>query len=602
MRFRATATGLLFAASTIAVSARADDASDVAGARAVFERNLDAIRQRDRAAYFSCYVRSDALALTSPEGIMLGFAELEKGAAGPWPDAFEARDLHLAPIAPGIVYGTYRYRARNGAEERSGLSHRVFVKTPDGWRIALTGSFDAPRGTSAPPIALVGATLWDGTGNASRPDSVIVVRDGKVACIGGARECPLPDGIDRVDLKGRFIVPGIVDAHVHFSQSGWADGRPDSLDVREQHPYAVASADLESHPERLFRSYLCSGVTAVYDVGGYPWTVSMAERMQGATDAPRIAAVGPLLSTRDHWLNLPATRQFIFLKDEAAAREGVRYLAVTGAHAVKVWYIVSPDLPVATTAPAVLAAGDEARRLGLPLIVHATGLAEAKVALRAGAALLVHSVGDLPVDDEFIALAKRSGIIYCPTLTVSSGYARMYEAATAGRAPVVDDPNACVDPSTRALVAETARYASKANPAATSRMARRLAERQPIEAANLKRLSAAGVTIAMGTDAGNPLTLHGPAIFPEMEAMQAAGLSPTEVLTASTTGGARAMGIEKESGTLEKGKAADLVVIDADPTLDVRNLRRTHAVMRGGVLRTLAELQALVATAPPREP
>src|SRR5262249_22368169 len=144
-----------------------------------------------------------------------------------------------------------------------------------------------------------------------------------------------------------------------------------------------------------------------------------------------VRAAGPLLSTRDHWLNLPADRQFIYLKDEAAAREGVRFLAAQGAAAVKVWYIVSPDRPVEASAPAVTAAGEEARRLGLPLIVHATGLAEAKAALRAGARLLVHSVGDLPVDQEFIDLAKEHQAIYCPTLTVVRGYARMGEAVVA---------------------------------------------------------------------------------------------------------------------------------------------------------------------------
>jgi imidazolonepropionase-like amidohydrolase len=106
------------------------------------------------------------------------------------------------------------------------------------------------------------------------------------------------------------------------------------------------------------------------------------------------------------------------------------------------------------------------------------------------------------------------------------------------------------------------------------------------------------VTIAMGTDAGNPLTLHGPSVYGEMEAMQAAGLSPLQVLTASTRGGATAMGLEKEIGTVEKGKAADLLIVGGDPAADVANLRKVRSVVRGGVLRSLAELQAL-ATLPP---
>ncbi len=114
-------------------------------------------------------------------------------------------------------------------------------------------------------------------------------------------------------------------------------------------------------------------------------------------------------------------------------------------------------------------------------------------------------------------------------------------------------------------------------------------------AANLKRVSDAGVTVAMGTDAGNPLTLHGPSIYAEMEAMQAAGLTPMEVLVAATRGGSRAMGVEAITGTLEKGKSADLIVVGADPAQDIANLRKLRYVMRAGVLHPLDALRAAAA-------
>src|SRR5262249_55931005 len=97
--------------------------------------------------------------------------------------------------------------------------------------------------------------------------------------------------------------------------------------------------------------------------------------------------------------------------------------------------------------------------------------------------------------------------------------------------------------------------------------------------------------IAMGTDAGNPLTLHGPSVYSEMEAMQAAGLSAMQVLVASTAGGSRAMGREKDTGTVEAGKAADLLIVGADPAQDVTNLRKVRFVVRGGVLRSIDELR-----------
>jgi len=273
----------------------------------------------------------------------------------------------------------------------------------------------------------------------------------------------------------------------------------------------------------------------------------------------------------------------------------VSYLKTIGSDAVKVWYIVNKDLPVAQTEPFVAAAGEEARKAGLPLIVHATGLAEAKAALRAGAKLLVHSVGDMPVDDEFLSLAKSQGTIYCPTLTVLYGYQRMNRSASSGSPPPVDDPGGCVDPATLARVAETAKAGTKDIAERLARIDRRVAETDRNAFPNLKKVFDAGIPIAMGTDAGNPLTLHGPSVYAEMEAMQAAGMTPAQVLTASTLGGARAMGREKEFGTLEKGKDADVLVVGADPTADIHNLRQVKWVARAGVVRSAAELKAVVA-------
>lgn len=445
------------------------------------------------------------------------------------------------------------------------------------------------------PKALVGGTLVDGTGAAPVKGAVVVIRDGRIACAGTRAACPVPVGVDVMDISGMWVTPGLVDAHVHFGQTGWADGRPDSLDVRDRYPYEQVQAGLRAHPERFFRAYLCSGVTAVFDVGGYPWSWDLRARAAADPLAPHVAAAGPLLSTLDFWLNVPAERQFIYLADEKAAREGVRYLAANGADAVKVWYIPVKTRPVEEMAALVMVAGEEARKLGLRLIVHATGLHEAKVALKAGAKVLVHSVDDLPVDDEFISMAKGNGTIYCPTLTVVGGYLRMYEAAASHKPPVVDDPDGCVDSVTLAHVAETASLTLDPGvvKAKLDRSRARVAAADPVMADNLKRVCAAGIPVAMGTDAGNPLTLPGPSVYAEMEAMQAAGMTPMEVLVASTRTGALTLGtVGKSLGTVEAGKVADLVVVAADPTADVANLRKLRYVVRAGVVHSIAELAA----------
>jgi imidazolonepropionase-like amidohydrolase len=575
------------------VAAAADTEGDIAQARAIFEANLAAIERQDRDAYLACYLESDNLARTGPEGPRLGFEDHAAQAGDDtWPDVFEGIDLRLVPVSPGVVYGTYRYRVSYAGDEHRGISERIFLKTDDGWKIAMTSAFEAPAGTPPPPRALVGATLIDGTGAEPTPDAVVVIHGGRIECAGSRERCPVPGGVEVLDLSDTWITPGLVDAHVHFSQTGWADGRPDSLDLRDRHPYHEVQAGLRENPERFFRSYLCSGVTAVFDVGGYPWTWELGERFASDTLAPHVAASGPLLSTIDFWLNLPAERQFIFLEDGASGRRGVRYQAAHGADAIKVWFINTPDRDFDAMAAAVAAAGEEADKLGLPLIVHATGLAEAKASLRAGADLLVHSVWDKPVDDELIALAREQGTIYCPTLTVIEGYGRMYDAVLSGEPPAVDDPNGCVDPETLANVASTAGLDKTLVDAEQQEKRKQgTAARITTMNENLIRLHEAGIPIAMGTDAGNPLTLHGPAVYAEMEAMQAAGMSPFDVLVASTRDAARAMGRLDDIGTIEEGKVADLLVVNADPTEEISNLRTLRYVVRGGVVRTVEELR-----------
>jgi imidazolonepropionase-like amidohydrolase len=202
--------------------------------------------------------------------------------------------------------------------------------------------------------------------------------------------------------------------------------------------------------------------------------------------------------------------------------------------------------------------------------------------------VLVHSVWSAPVDDEFLTLAKRQGTFYVPTLMVPDGYrqvaARHFERDR--------QPLACVDPETRAKVLATDTVAPALRPT-NAALADRTGRTQRSFAqglANLKRVHDAGISVALGTDAGNPLTLHGASVFMELEAMQAAGLTPGAVLVAATRNGARAAGVDS-AGTVTAGAVADLVVLDADPLADVRNVRRIAIVVRRGETYTRHELE-----------
>jgi hypothetical protein len=120
--------------------------SDTLDARRLFEENIDAIHKRDRPRYLATYLHTDALARNGPAGLELGYANWSARRDSTWPDTLIARNLRVLPVAPGVVYGTYCYTVTQNDTTSSGVSERVFVKTADGWRIAVTTAFGLPAG------------------------------------------------------------------------------------------------------------------------------------------------------------------------------------------------------------------------------------------------------------------------------------------------------------------------------------------------------------------------------------------------------------------------------------------------------------------------
>lgn len=442
----------------------------------------------------------------------------------------------------------------------------------------------------AQSTALVGGTVIDGTGR-SIPDATVVITGDRITCVGSAPECQVPPGATRVDVAGRFVTPGLVDAHVHFSQTGWVDGRPDGLPAPAIYPYAETARALRARPERWFRSYLCTGITAVYDVGGHPWTTQLPAKAEGDPTAPHVRAAGPLITHAGRSaLDVDKeTYTFLPMATSDDVQLSVYKLKSMGAQAVKVWYLAPQPARREELDARMMEVGAAAKAAGLELIVHATGLREAKVALRAGAVLLVHSVEGQPVDDEFLKLLAANRAAYAPTLTVGRNATRANVAIGLGRPFPIDDPGRCVDADTvakinnveplQSLVPEERRAVDVA-----FRRLEAVGARVALMGENLKQVHASGNAVVVATDAGNPLTLHGPSIYNEMEAMQAAGIPAAEIVVMATRNGARAMGRERDFGTLEAGRVADLLVLTDDPRTDVRAFRSLTHVMRAGRL------------------
>lgn len=451
----------------------------------------------------------------------------------------------------------------------------------------------APDGLST--VALVGATILDGTGQAAIPNGNILINEDRIACVGSADACPVPANAETVDVTGKWVTPGLVDSHVHFMQTGWFDGRPDGINATEIFPYPELQDDLRSNPGRWHRSYLCSGITAVYDVGGQQWTLALGAQAENDPGMAHVRAAGPLVTHAGlDLLNTESFQTFFPMSDAQEGRESVSKLKESGSTAVKVWYLAPPEERQAELDEAILAVGDEARAQGLPLIVHATSLREAKVAIRAGAELLVHSVFDDEIDDEFIQMVVDNRVIYSPTIIVGPNWGSAFASVALNAPNLADDPNNCVDPETRQKIANIDTFSPYLPEWTTPEWAQSVSAGRSERIAHMQRdllkLYQAGAIIATGTDAGNPLTLHGPSIYAEMEAMQDAGIPAADIIVMSTRNGARAMDRLDDFGTLETGKLADLIVLAADPSLDVANFRRIEQVMRAGVMHSISEL------------
>ncbi len=390
----------------------------------------------------------------------------------------------------------------------------------------------APRSQPAGTRVFTNLRLVDGTDAAPVGGASIVVQNGRIVAAGPASRVTVPTGAERIDLGGRTVIPGLINAHGHVND---------------------AARDL--------KTYAAYGVTTVFSLGGEAPPVFAARASQNVAtlDRSRVFVSGPVLTP----------------DSPEQARTMVADVAAQNVDFVKIR--VDDNLGTTSKMPPEVyrAVIDEAHKRGLRVAVHLFYLADAKSLLDAGADLIAHSVRDLDADPALMAAFKAKGVCLCPTL-MREVSTFVYEATP----PFFADPLflAHSDKAQIATLQEPARQeAMRKSPSA-----QRYKAALEVASRNVKRLSDAGVPIAMGTDTGPAGRFQGYFELMELELMVKAGLTPKQTLAAATRDAARCMKVDKDLGTLETGKWADFVVLDADPLVNISNTKRINAVYIAG--------------------
>lgn len=387
----------------------------------------------------------------------------------------------------------------------------------------------------ADTVAWVGGHVIDGTDAGLRENTTIVAEDGRITAIGPASAVAIPDGAQRIDVSGLFLMPGLINTHGHLT---------DILGLESGH-YT------RDNLQRQLALYARYGVTTVASLGGDgPEAFTLRNEQDRADlDHARLLVAGPVLN--------PA--------DPAAAREQVAQVATSGADFVKFRIDDFLGRGRKMAPPIYRAIGETAAEHDIPVAVHIYELEDAYAALDLGARHIAHSVRDRHIDQPFIDRMRESGACYMPTLTREvSTY--VYES----------EPDFFTDPfflrEIRPEVLSTLLDLERQQQLRDSTAAQTYKAALPIARSNLKMLADARIPIAMGTDSGPAARFQGYFEHLELWMMAESGLTPEQVLRSATRDAAQCLGLE-DSGTLEPGHHADLLVLTANPLKNVANTR-----------------------------
>jgi len=391
-----------------------------------------------------------------------------------------------------------------------------------------------------------------------KKDKTVSITDGKITAINA--KGPSSKSAILINGKGKFLIPGLVDAHIHFFQSGGLYTRPDALDLTKYKSYDDEIEWLKNNAGDLLDRYLRCGVTSVIDVGGPMYNYVIRDSFNQVPNKPTIYLTGPLVSTYQPEAFKIADPPIVKVNSSEEARALVKKQIPFKPDFIKVWYIVLPNQSAESTFDIIKATVEEAHKNNIRVAIHATQLNTAKFAIKAGADILVHSV-DSPVDEDFEKMLIENEVVYIPTLMVKSKYDETF-----AQNPIFTREDLSIsNPIPLGSLMDTKHLKEPVLDQYknyTVQSSARSKATMKTQGENLKRLSDKGAIIATGTDAGNIGTLHASSIFEEIGLMKDAGMSNAAILKASTLDAYKVVQKEKLYGSIEVGKMADLVLLN----------------------------------------
>ena len=418
---------------------------------------------------------------------------------------------------------------------------------------------------------------------------VVVIGD-RIVSIHKDKMYKLPPGTEVIDGTNKWLTPGFVDAHVHFFQSGGLYARPDAIDLRKYQPYDKELKFVHENMDDLLDRYIAAGITSVVDVGASFNFLQQRDSIGLRKTSPVISMTGPLLTT---WLpqqykDLGNEGPFALMNSKEDAVRFVHDQLKYKADFIKIWYIVldsNIEAGARKNYEMVNTAIDEAHKNNKRVAVHATERITAQLAVEAGADFLVHSVDDEIVTNDFVKLLKQKNVVLCPTLIVSKNYERVLSDSYKFNTYELNHAH----PFIVSTVIDYPWPDTALGKRFTMRLQQMKRTGEPhhsdtIMATNLKKLVDGGVLIASGTDAGNTGTQHITSYIEELQAMKSAGMNTWQILQSSTINGARAVGQQKEWGSIAVNKLANMVLLNADPLVDIENWKEIDLVINKGKL------------------